>query len=39
MQDFYDIDVRYLGVCCGDNPMLIREVADLMGRTPPMRFR
>jgi len=40
MQDCYDIDVKYLGVCCGANPMLIREVADVMGKTPPaMRFR
>lgn len=32
-------NVRYLGVCCGASPMLIREVARVMGKTPPaMRY-
>ena len=25
--------VRYLGVCCGASPMLIRQVAEAVGRT------
>ncbi len=25
--------MNYLGVCCGANPMLIREVAEAVGRT------
>ena len=28
----HDMDVRYLGVCCGASPMLIREVAEALGR-------
>ncbi|WOI56223.1 homocysteine S-methyltransferase family protein [Palleronia sp. LCG004] len=28
-----DIGINYLGVCCGANPMLIREVAEAVGRT------
>ena len=29
----FDIGVNYLGVCCGANPMLIREVAEAVGCT------
>ncbi|GAB79382.1 betaine-homocysteine S-methyltransferase [Austwickia chelonae] len=29
----YGMDVRYLGVCCGASPMLIRQVAEAVGRT------
>ncbi len=32
-RDAYEIGVNYLGVCCGANPMLIREVAEAVGRT------
>jgi betaine-homocysteine S-methyltransferase len=27
------LDIRYLGVCCGASPMLIRQVAEAVGRT------
>ena len=27
--------VNYLGVCCGANPMLIREVAEVVGLSVP----
>ena len=30
----YEMDVRYLGVCCGASPMLIREAAEAIGRQP-----
>ncbi len=32
-RDAHEIGVNYLGVCCGANPMLIREVAEAVGRT------
>lgn len=36
----YNLDIKYLGVCCGANPMLIREVAEAMGKNPPAcRYR
>ncbi len=28
-------DVRYLGVCCGAGPHMIRSMAEALGRTPP----
>lgn len=28
-----DIGINYLGVCCGASPMLIRQVAEAVGRT------
>ena len=28
-----DLGVQYLGVCCGASPMLIRQVAEAVGRT------
>lgn len=31
----YDLDVRYLGVCCGASPHHIRAMAEALGRTPP----
>ena len=31
----YDIDVRYVGVCCGAGPHHIRAVAEAIGREPP----
>ena len=29
----YEIGINYLGVCCGANPMLVRQVAEAVGRT------
>jgi betaine-homocysteine S-methyltransferase len=29
----YALGIHYLGVCCGASPMLIREVAEAVGRT------
>jgi len=31
-QAAWDLDIRYLGVCCGAAPVHIREVAEAMGR-------
>jgi betaine-homocysteine S-methyltransferase len=28
-----EIRINYLGVCCGASPMLIRQVAEVVGRT------
>ena len=34
-----DLGVRYLGVCCGASPMLVRQVAEAVGRdTEASRF-
>jgi len=30
-KEAFDMGVNYLGVCCGANPMLIREVAEAVG--------
>ena len=30
----YDMDVRYLGVCCGAGPHHIRALAEALGRRP-----
>jgi betaine-homocysteine S-methyltransferase len=30
-----ELDVRYLGVCCGAGPHHIRSLAEAVGRTPP----
>ncbi|MBM1000889.1 MAG: homocysteine S-methyltransferase family protein [Desulfofustis sp. PB-SRB1] len=30
----WEMDIRYLGVCCGAAPIHIREVAEAVGRTP-----
>jgi betaine-homocysteine S-methyltransferase len=30
-----EIGVRYLGVCCGNAPHLLRSVAEALGRKPP----
>ena len=39
MADFakeaYNLNVRYLGVCCGGAPHHIRAIAEALGRTPP----
>ena len=29
----YESGINYLGVCCGANPMLVRQVAEAVGRT------
>jgi betaine-homocysteine S-methyltransferase len=29
------IGVRYLGLCCGNSPHLVRSLAEALGRTPP----
>ena len=34
-KEAYKIGVNYLGVCCGANPMLIREVAEAVGLSVP----
>ena len=31
----HDMDVRYIGVCCGAGPHHIRSIAEILGRTPP----
>ena len=31
----FALDVRYLGVCCGAGPHLIRSMAEALGRRPP----
>jgi betaine-homocysteine S-methyltransferase len=31
--DAAELGVDYLGVCCGASPMLIRQVAEAVGRT------
>ena len=31
----YELDIRYLGVCCGAGPHHIRALAEALGRTPP----
>lgn len=33
-KEAWEMQVRYLGVCCGAAPIHIREVAEVMGRTP-----
>ncbi|SUB59021.1 Methionine synthase [Phocoenobacter uteri] len=32
-KEAYELGVNYLGVCCGANPMLIRQVAEAVGLT------
>ena len=34
-KEAYKLGINYLGVCCGANPMLIREVAEAVGLTVP----
>jgi betaine-homocysteine S-methyltransferase len=31
--EMYGLGVNYLGVCCGASPMLVRQVAEAVGRT------
>lgn len=38
-KEAFDMGVKYLGVCCGNNPMLTREVAETVGKvTEASRF-
>lgn len=38
-EEAYEMGIRYLGVCCGNNPMLTREVAEAVGKvTEASRF-
>ena len=34
-KEAFDLGINYLGVCCGANPMLIREVAEAVGLNVP----
>jgi len=39
-KDAYDMKINYLGVCCGANPMLIRETAEAVGlKVPASKYR
>jgi len=39
-KDAYALGINYLGVCCGANPMLIREVAESVGlKVPASKYR
>ncbi len=33
-REAHDLDVRYIGVCCGNSPAHTREVAEALGRRP-----
>jgi len=35
MEEAHSIGINYLGLCCGASPMLIREVANAIGRKVP----
>ena len=36
----FDLGINYLGVCCGANPMLIRQVAESVGlKVPASKYR
>jgi betaine-homocysteine S-methyltransferase len=34
-EEAWNMNIRYLGVCCGAAPIHIRETAEAMGRKPP----
>tara|TARA_Y100000590_G_scaffold465632_1_gene638457 strand:- start:82 stop:1131 length:1050 start_codon:yes stop_codon:yes gene_type:complete len=39
-REAYKIGINYLGVCCGANPMLIREVAEAVGlKVPSSKYK
>ena len=39
-RDAYSLGINYLGVCCGANPMLIREVAESVGlKVPASKYK
>ena len=40
LKEAFDLGVNYLGVCCGANPMLIREAAEAVGlKVPASKYR
>ena len=39
-KEAYDLGINYIGVCCGANPMLIRETAEAVGlKVPASKYR
>ena len=39
-KEAYDLNINYLGVCCGASPMLIREVAEAVGlKVPASKYK
>jgi betaine-homocysteine S-methyltransferase len=34
-QEAYELDVRYIGICCGGAPHHVRAMAEALGRRPP----
>ena len=39
-KEAYTMGINYLGVCCGANPMLIREVAEAVGiKVPSSKYK
>ena len=39
-KEAFNIGINYLGVCCGANPMLIREIAEAVGlNVPASKYR
>ena len=39
-KEAYEMGINYLGVCCGANPMLIREVAENVGlKVPASKYK
>ena len=39
-KEAYNLGINYLGVCCGANPMLIRETAEAIGlKVPASKYR
>ena len=39
-KEAYNLGINYLGVCCGANPMLIRETAEAVGlKVPASKYR
>jgi len=39
-KEAYELGINYLGVCCGANPMLIRETAEAIGlKVPASKYR
>ena len=39
-KEAFGLGINYLGVCCGANPMLIREVAEAVGlKIPASKYK
>jgi betaine-homocysteine S-methyltransferase len=39
-REAYSLGINYLGVCCGANPMLIRETAEAVGlKVPASKYK